>query len=161
MTIPTMSAPVFKAVRIDDPPAYNRPLVDAPDLIYAAWRNTVIQREWYDAGRECLVVFLVNARRRLMGVHCISQGTIDTALVTPRDIFRMAILTDAYAVIMAHNHPSGDPSPSEADIKITRDLIRAGRTLKIDVLDHVVIGDCNDDRARPWMSLREIGIFYE
>jgi DNA repair protein RadC len=66
----------------------------------------------------------------------------------------VAIACSAAAVVLAHNHPSGDPTPSESDIKVTRDLIRAGQLLKIDVLDHVVIG--NPTRS----SLRELGYFY-
>ena len=64
------------------------------------------------------------------------------------------------AIALAHNHPSGDPSPSEADIKVTRDLIRAGQLLKIEVLDHVVLGQTTPDRPKAWSSLRELGFFY-
>ena len=62
--------------------------------------------------------------------------------------------------MLAHNHPSGDPTPSEADIKVTRDLIRAGQFLKIDVLDHVIIGRATPERAKDYASLRELGYFY-
>ena len=64
------------------------------------------------------------------------------------------------AVVLAHNHPSGDPAPSEADIKVTRDLIRAGQLLKIEVLDHVIIGRATRERAKDYASLRELGYFY-
>ncbi len=60
----------------------------------------------------------------------------------------------------SHNHPSGDPTPSEADIKVTRDLIRAGQLLKIDVLDHVIIGRATPERQKDYVSLRELGYFY-
>jgi DNA repair protein RadC len=63
-------------------------------------------------------------------------------------------------VVLAHNHPSGDPTPSEADIKVTRDLIRAGQLLKIDVLDHVIIGCPTPERSKDYVSLRELGHFY-
>ena len=62
--------------------------------------------------------------------------------------------------MLVHNHPSGDPTPSEADIKITRDLIRAGQLLKIDVLDHVILGRRTEARPRDYVSLRELGYFY-
>jgi DNA repair protein RadC len=65
-----------------------------------------------------------------------------TILDHPREAFRPVIMASAAAIIIAHNHPSGEPTPSEADIKITRDLIRAGQLLKIEVLDHIVIGLC-------------------
>jgi len=61
---------------------------------------------------------------------------------------------------LVHNHPSGDPTPSEADIKVTRDLIRAGQLLKIEVLDHVILGRATVDRPKDFSSLRELGYFY-
>ena len=83
----------------------------------------------------------------------ISIGTMDTILVHPREVFRIAVVVAAAAIVMMHNHPSGEPQPSEADIKVTRDLIRAGQLLKIEVLDHVIIG--NPD----FCSLRFQGYF--
>ena len=74
--------------------------------------------------------------------------------VHPREIFRLAILTAASAVIALHNHPSGESTPSEADIKVTRDLIRAGQLLKMELIDHVIIGNDN------FSSLRSLGYFY-
>lgn len=74
-------------------------------------------------------------------------------------MFRAAIVNSAHAIVLAHNHPSGDPTPSEADIKVTRDLIQAGQLLKIDVLDHVIIGRY-PIHQRGWVSLRELGYFY-
>jgi DNA repair protein RadC len=81
-------------------------------------------------------------------------------LVHPREVFRTAIAVGAGALILAHNHRSGDPTPSEADIKVTRDLIRAGQLLKIEVLDHLVIGDYPLPGVRQWASLRELGYFH-
>ena len=77
----------------------------------------------------------------------------------PREVFREAIAERAAALILVHNHPSGDPTPSEADIKVTRDLIRAGQLLKIEVLDHVIIGRATPERAKDFSSLRELGYF--
>jgi DNA repair protein RadC len=98
---------------------------------------------------------LLNTRRRVKGHHLVSIGTQDTLLVSAREIFRIAICTAACAVIVMHNHPSGESSPSEADIKVTRDLIRAGQLLKIELLDHVVVGTGN------FSSLRTLGYFYQ
>ena len=75
-------------------------------------------------------------------------------MIGPREFFREALRYGAVTAVAFHNHPSGDPTPSEADIKVTRDLIRAGQLLKIDVIDHVIIG--NPNRC----SLRELGYFY-
>ena len=91
---------------------------------------------------------------KVKGHHIISTGTQDTILVHPREVFRLAVMTAASAIVLMHNHPSGESSPSEADIKVTRDLIRGGQLLKIEVLDHVVMG--NGNRS----SLRELGYFY-
>ena len=79
---------------------------------------------------------------------------MDTILVHPREVFRLAIVTAASALIVMHNHPSGESTPSEADIKVTRDLIRAGQLLKMELLDHVIIGQGN------FSSLRNLGYFY-
>jgi proteasome lid subunit RPN8/RPN11 len=87
-------------------------------------------------------------------VHLVSIGTMDTILVHPREVFRLAIIAAASAVIVMHNHPSGESTPSEADIKVTRDLIRAGQLLKMELIDHVVIGNGN------FSSLRALGYFY-
>jgi len=109
---------------------------------------------------ETLQVLLLNTRRRLIRAAEITDGTLDTILVHPREVFKAAIAANAAAVVLAHNHPSGDPMPSEADIKVTRDLIRAGQLLKIDVLDHVIIGHATPERPKDYASLRELGYFY-
>jgi DNA repair protein RadC len=94
---------------------------------------------------------ILNTRRRIKGHYLVSVGTMDTILCHPREVFRLAIMASASAIVIAHNHPSGEPTPSEADIKITRDLIRAGQLLKIEVLDHIVMGNPNHT------SIRELG----
>jgi DNA repair protein RadC len=101
-----------------------------------------------------LAALLLNTRKRVKGHHLVSIGTMDTILVHPREIFRLAIVTNASAIIVLHNHPSGESSPSEADIKVTRDLIRAGQLLKMELLDHVIVGNGN------FSSLRNLGFFY-
>jgi len=110
---------------------------------------------------ETMQVVLLNTRRRLIGVRTLSQGTLDTLLVHAREVFLEAISGRASAVILAHNHPSGDPTPSEADVKVTRDLMRAGELLRIEVLDHIILGRATEDRPRDYLSLRESGFFYK
>jgi len=80
--------------------------------------------------------------------------------VHPREVFKSAIAANAACLVLAHNHPSLDPTPSEADIRVTRDLIRAGQLLKIEVLDHVILGGRTDERPKDYFSLREGGFFY-
>jgi DNA repair protein RadC len=130
------------------------PVLDTPEAVVQLLReqNRVKSVETFQ-------VLLLNTRRRLIRVEDISQGTLDTILVHPREVFKSAIAANAAAVVLAHNHPSGDPAPSEADIKVTRDLIRAGQLLKIEVLDHVVIGRATPDRPKDYASLRELGYF--
>jgi DNA repair protein RadC len=111
-------------------------------------------------GVEQFQVLLLNTRRRLIRAITISQGTLDTILVHPREVFKAAIAANAAAIVLVHNHPSGDPTPSEADVKVTRDLIRAGQLLKIDVLDHVILGSATKERPKDYASLRELGHFY-
>ena len=109
---------------------------------------------------ESFQVVLLNTRRKLIRVEKITQGTLDTILVHPREVFKTAIAANAAAIVLVHNHPSGDPTPSEADIKVTRDLIRAGQLLKIEVLDHIIIGRATQERPKDYVSLRELGYFY-
>ena len=109
---------------------------------------------------EAFQVLLLNTRKRLIRVEEISDGTLDTLLVHPREVFRAAIVANAAGIVLVHNHPSGDPTPSEADIKVTRDLIRAGQLLKIEVVDHVIIGCATAGRTKDYASLRELGYFY-
>jgi len=127
---------------------------DTPDKAAAYWRSNVTSHPYFNPEIECMVVFMLNTRRRIKGHYHVATGTLDTLLVHPREVFRVAIMTNASAIILAHNHPSGDSTPSEADIRVTRDLIRAGQLLKLEVLDHVVIGHPNHT------SLREMGYFF-
>lgn len=131
------------------------PLLDTPERVADMLRE---ENRLYSV--ECFQLVLLNTRRRLIRVEKLAQGTLDTLLVHPREVFRAAIVAGASSIVMVHNHPSGDPTPSEQDIKVTRDLIRAGQLLKIDVLDHVIIGRRTTNRDRDYVSLRELGYFF-
>ena len=128
-------------------------LCDTPDSALAYWHLHIKTQPQFNPEVECFVVLFLNTRRRVKGHEFVSTGTLDTLLVHPREVFRAAIGLASAAIIIMHNHPSGDPSPSESDIKVTRDLVRAGQLLKIEVLDHVIVG--NPNRS----SLREMGYF--
>ncbi len=130
-------------------------LCDTPDKAAAYWGMHFPPNPYFDPERENLGVLLLNTRRRIKGHQLVSIGTQDTLLVHAREIFRLAIITAANGVIVAHNHPSGDATPSEADIKVTRDLIRAGQLLRIELLDHVIVGQGN------FTSLRALGSFFQ
>jgi len=130
------------------------PMLDTPEAVANLLRKDNRLRRV-----ETFQVLLLNTRRRLIRVAEISDGTLDTLLVHPREVFEKAISANAAALVLVHNHPSGDPTPSEADIKVTRDLIRAGQLLKIEVLDHVILGRSTQERPQDYVSLRALGYF--
>lgn len=90
--------------------------------------------------REAFAVLLLNARHRVLAFHVVSVGTLNSCPVGPREVFRPAIAVGAHAVVVAHHHPSGDPTPSADDARVTHRLTDAGDLLGIAVLDHVVVG---------------------
>src|ERR1041385_6328322 len=135
-------------------------LCDTPDKVVDYWNAAIKSSPIFNPECECFFVLLLNTRRRVKAHVLVAHGTLDTILVHPREVFRAAITANAAAVVLAHNHPSGEATPSEADIKVTRDLMRAGQLLKIDVVDHVIIGRATPERAKDYCSLRELGYFY-
>lgn len=104
--------------------------------------------------REVFSVLLLNTKNQLIGANIVSVGNLNSSLVHPREVFKPAILANAFEVILIHNHPSGDPTPSRADIEITRRMIQAGDLLDIKVVDHVIIAE---DR---YVSMRERGLVF-
>ena len=151
----TLKAAFTLARKMAEELRHEAPLLDTPERIADLLRedNRMYEVEHFQA-------VLLNTRKRLIRVERLSQGTLDSILVHPREVFRAAIAANAAAVVIVHNHPSGDPTPSEADIKVTRDLIRAGQLLKLELLDHVIIGRATSERQRDFVSLRELGYFY-
>ncbi len=140
---PPQRAAFLLAQRLSRESYADPPLLDSPDRV-----ADLLREEFRQEPVERMVALLVNTRRRLIAAHLLSQGTLDTLLIHPREVFLPAITRRASAVILAHNHPSGDPTPSEADIRVTRDLIRAGQLLKIEVLDHIILGQRTTDRPK-------------
>jgi DNA repair protein RadC len=131
------------------------PVLDTPDAIASLLRDEAAG--W---NVERLQVVMLNTRRRLIRVETVSEGILDQVPVHAREVYRRAIAANAHAIVLAHNHPSGDPLPSEADIRVTRDLNRAGHLLKIELLDHVILGRRSEQRPRDYVSLRELGYFH-
>ena len=149
----------FKLVPMrETAPPQTRPIGDTPEAIADYWRAQVETSPSYSHTTEQAAVIMLNTRRRITGHVIAATGTLDTILIHPREIYHAAILANAAAIVLAHNHPSGDPTPSEADIKVTRDLIRAGQLLKIEMLDSIVIG--HHAATQPFVSLRAQGYFY-
>ncbi len=121
-----------------------RPRVSSP-----ADAANLLMSEMMFLEQEHLKVILLNTRNEVLSTPTIYQGSLNTSVVRVGELFRSAVRTNAAALIVAHNHPSGDPSPSPEDIRVTRQLVKAGKLLDIEVLDHIVIG-----RQR-YVSLKE------
>jgi len=94
---------------------------------------------------EMFYVICLNRKNRPLGRHRVTIGTATAALAHPREVYRIAILASASAIVCVHNHPSGDPAPSSADVQITHLLREASKTIEISMLDHVIIGTKEDD----------------
>ncbi len=105
--------------------------------------------------QENLIALLLDSRHCLMKQMPLYRGTLTRLIIHPRDIFREAIRHNASSLIIVHNHPSGDPLPSRADEAFTREIVEAGKLLRVPVLDHVIIGSPADNRPKPWYSFRE------
>ncbi|MCK4564534.1 MAG: DNA repair protein RadC [Verrucomicrobia bacterium] len=130
------------------------PIVITPEQAAAVLRERarILQHEVFWA-------LMLDTKNRLIGEpKQISQGTLNSSLVHPRELFKKAVEHSCAAMILAHNHPSGDPTPSSEDIKITKQLISAGEVMGIRVLDHIVIGHRRHNSNTDFLSLREAGL---
>jgi DNA repair protein RadC len=127
-------------------------LLDTPVAADCYWREKVAAMPWHDAEREMCVAVAVNTRFAPIGHSLVSVGTVNESLVHPRDVFRYAVAIGAYGVLVMHNHPSGDPSPSAADRVLTKRLGESGQLLSVRLIDHVIVG------AGSHYSFREAGL---
>jgi DNA repair protein RadC len=107
--------------------------------------------------QESFQILCLNAKNKLINRHLITLGLADATLVHPREVLRPAITEGSSALVLIHNHPSGDPTPSAEDLRITKQLIQAGKIVDIKILDHIIIGR-EDDTGRGLLSMREDGI---
>jgi DNA repair protein RadC len=108
--------------------------------------------------QEQFVVLTYDTKSKLIDRHMVALGTLNSTLVHPREVFRPAIIDAAAQIVVVHNHPSGDPSPSAQDIRITKKLIEAARLIEIPLLDHVIIGRPDENNSQGFLSLRETGL---
>lgn len=129
-----------------------RTKIDSPEIVFH-----LLGQEMTALSQEALRVILLNTRYHLIKIESVSLGSVNESIAHPREIFRAAIHHAAYALIVVHNHPSGDPSPSEADHRLTRRLAEAAQLLQINLLDHVIIGAPAKERA-PYFSFKEAGV---
>jgi len=128
--------------------AGDKPVVKTPDDVVGLVRVRLKGKK-----KEHFLALLLDTRNQLIKVAEISVGSLDGSLVHPREVFKEAISATAASVVFAHNHPSGDPTVSEDDIRLTKRLAEAGEIVGIDVLDHIIIGDKN------FLSLKREGLF--
>jgi len=141
-----LSLPVVKEASVDN--------CRTPEDCYRIMSDTA------QLAQEAFSVLTLNRKYNMINRHLVTLGIMDASLVHPREIFRAAIHDGAAAIVLSHNHPSGDPTPSAEDIRITRQLIEAGKIIHIEVLDHVIVGRTTPalPSSRPFLSLRESGL---
>jgi DNA repair protein RadC len=126
--------------------------IDSPELA-----NELVGPEMRRLRKESLRVILLDTRYHLIRVEEISLGSINESIAHPRDVFRPAVISSAYAVVVVHNHPSGDASPSQTDHSLTRRLAEAAELLQIKLLDHIIIG-APSDNSPGYFSFKEAGV---
>lgn len=143
----------FKVLRMRECGPSEAVMGDCPSRIVKYWREQVATAPWFNEEQECFVTIILNTRCRITGHALVSIGIIDQVLAHPREVYRAAIVNSAHSIVVVHNHPSGDPTPSDADIRISRELQRGGDLLRINLNDSVIIG------ADKHVSLRELGHF--
>jgi DNA repair protein RadC len=149
-----LAAALELARRLNEEAAPKRCRIRRPDDAAALLRGSarVLQSEVF-------WVLLLDAKNRLKGRPVdVSRGLLDASLVHPREVFREAIRSATGAVVLVHNHPSGDPTPSAEDLRITKQLVEAGRIVDIRVLDHVILGAAAGDGGSDFLSMREEGL---
>ena len=140
----------FELIRRLEDPAYESPrtTVKSPQDVVKSVKNQLKGKK-----KEHFLVLSLDTRNHLINTHPISIGSLDSSIVHPREVFKEVISDSAASVIFAHNHPSGDPSPSEDDIKLTKRLVEVGEILGIEVLDHIIICD------REYLSMKMRNLF--
>jgi DNA repair protein RadC len=127
--------------------------LERPQIRDASGAAATLAAYLAEEDREHFVVLLLNSKNRLIGINTVSIGSLTSSLAHPREVFKPAILANAAAIIVAHNHPSGEPTPSQDDVEITKRLHAAAELLGIRLLDHIVLGD----NGR-WYSFQDDGL---
>ena len=145
---------VWKAGELD---RYGYPQVTTPDAVEQIMENLF---EASTLDKEIFAIIMLDTKNRIIGVTKISQGTLNSSIVHPREVFKPALIAGAASIIVAHNHPSGDPSPSREDVEVTRRLCEAGRLVGVELRDHVIIGYSGTimPHESSFLSLRQKGL---
>ena len=142
-------------------PAINIQMISERNLMYDGNRLTAAGQAAEaccalvgNPDREYFVALLLDGKNRITGIHTVSQGSLNQSIVHPRETFKAAILANCGSIILAHNHPTGDTTPSSEDLAITRRLKEAGDILGIKILDHIII----DTESHSYLSFTERGL---
>jgi DNA repair protein RadC len=131
--------------------------INTPENAFVFWRDVVSQDASFEADKEHLIAIMHDTKHRPICYHVVSVGSLNEAVAHPREIFRAAVVASAYGIILMHNHPSGDPAPSEADKRLTRRINECGELLRICLTDHIIAGTAEGGR-QPHFSFRENGM---
>lgn len=153
------AAAELKVIRLrDTAPAGT--IIDAPDAAARYWREHITKADWYDPDKEMVVALILDTRKQIKGHNLVSLGILDQSLIHAREVFRPIIIAGGHSFVMMHNHPSGIPTPSDNDVRATRELIRCGRLMHIELCDHVIVGTASDGQppAHP-VSMRQLGLW--
>ena len=121
--------------------ATGQPVVIGRTLSTPAASAAALAALLQDEPGEVFAILCLSTKHRVIAYHEVSRGTLDATLVHPREVFKAALLSNAASIILTHNHPSGDPTPSPDDHHLTRRLVDAGRLIGVEVLDHIIVGD--------------------
>ena len=131
----------WKVVSLRECPAPEHLMqMDSPGKAVEYWRHHIATTPHFNADVECVAVLVLNTRLRITGHHLVSIGTLDEAMAQPREVFRIAVMAAASAIVLMHNHPSGDSMPSAADDTVTRRIKECGQLLRIKLCDHIIVG---------------------
>lgn len=134
------------ARRLYEAKIYQGSRITSPEVVYDLLKNKQLHQEV-----ETFSVVLLDTKNQVIDIVEISKGTINSCIVAPRDVFKVAIRRNSNSIIVSHNHPSGDPMPSKEDISVTKRLIDSGTIIGIKLVDHVIIGNGS------YVSLKELG----
>lgn len=144
-----------KCARVcEDPPVAS---LSCPADTVDLWKRVIETAPWYDEDRECLVVFLLNTRLKARAFALVSIGSLSETVAHPRETLRAAVMSASHGIVIAHNHPGGDPQPSHADRNYTRRLRECCEIMQIHLCDHVIVGRSAPDHPG-YFSFRESGM---
>jgi DNA repair protein RadC len=147
----------FKVAPVETSPRMTFYGADSPEKIYEFYKKVVETDPGYEPEKEHVIVICLNTRLTVTGWHMVSIGSLSECTCHPREIIRPVIVRSAHGFVLCHNHPSGDPSPSQADEQVTRRIKEAAEILRISFMDHCIIGTPAPGRS-PYFSFREAGL---